>query len=484
MSSHRLILFLLTSCLVACTPRSVREAQDVVARADSCWQAGQPYADSACLARSFHTLEHWQWCCPDDYAHACYHYGRLLREKENPVAAMECFIHATHSRSRDYHILGRVYSNIGDLCHLAMDYSLAYEMYQQSANCFLKNGDTILHYYGLYSMAFELATLNKRDSSFVILDSIRSHKIKEDFLTACCYLVEAKAYYMDQQYISSIYYANLSLQYGYNISTSQLILAQSYSCLGIKDSAQYYASVIANESNQWNENYNALYILSRDTPNVSIDSLLTLTSNRADIQKLWTIRQGKLSQAVQLLEQDLDRKPNWTWLYAIIVTIIIIGISSGAYIHKNRRKHRLLSQKINDLKQETTAIQVKHNNLKEHYKTHHKLIEDEINNKCSLLRKDKNLAKTLEWKNYSKMCKIVDSHFYLLASKLRNKHTLNEREVRLCILTLLDCGYNQIAELLYYAPNGVGKLKMRVAKKLGTTVKGLRQYLIDNECIK
>ena len=94
------------------------------------------------------------------------------------------------------------------------------------------------------------------------------------------------------------------------------------------------------------------------------------------------------------------------------------------------------------------------------------------------------IKKTLAWKNYHTMCTIVDKQFYLLASKLQSKQLLNETEIRLCILTLLDCGYDQMAELLYYAPNGIGKLKLRVAKKLGTSAKGLRSYLIENECVR
>ena len=78
----------------------------------------------------------------------------------------------------------------------------------------------------------------------------------------------------------------------------------------------------------------------------------------------------------------------------------------------------------------------------------------------------------------------VYKQFYLLASKLQSKQLLNETEIRLCILTLLDCGYDQMAELLYYAPNGIGKLKLRVAKKLGTSAQGLRSYLIENECVR
>ena len=81
------------------------------------------------------------------------------------------------------------------------------------------------------------------------------------------------------------------------------------------------------------------------------------------------------------------------------------------------------------------------------------------------------------------MCDIVDKRFYFMASKLRDQYSLNDTEVRLCILTLLECDYNRIAELLYRSSTSIGTLKIRVARKLGTTAKELRRYLIDNVCI-
>ena len=46
--------------LMACSPRAVREAENVVAQADSLWRAGQMYGreagDSTTLAQAYETL--------------------------------------------------------------------------------------------------------------------------------------------------------------------------------------------------------------------------------------------------------------------------------------------------------------------------------------------------------------------------------------------------------------------------------------------
>ena len=124
---------------LACTPRAVQDAQRVVAQADSLRAEGRMYGidegDSLTLAQAYETLG----AIPlpfregmglgSSYAHACFHYGRLLRQKDNPVEAMQVFIEATHSHTRDDHILGRIYSNMGSICHLAGDFPLSYDMY-------------------------------------------------------------------------------------------------------------------------------------------------------------------------------------------------------------------------------------------------------------------------------------------------------------------------------------------------------------------
>ena len=159
MSRWGYIVFALLAGMVGqgCSSRAIHEAEAVVAQADSLWQAGLMYGtdagDSLSLAQAYETLE----AIPlpfreglglgSPYAHACYHYGKLLRAKDHPAEAMQAFINATHSRTRDYHILGRVYSNMGSICHLAGEFQLSYDMYEKSADMFIRNCDSTAYFY-------------------------------------------------------------------------------------------------------------------------------------------------------------------------------------------------------------------------------------------------------------------------------------------------------------------------------------------------
>lgn len=472
-------------CLMfmACSPRALHEAQRVVTEADSLRETGQIYDDSAALAQSYTTLGRWQWIHADQYAHACYHYGRILRRSDDPVAAMQVFIDATHSHTTDNHILGRVYSNMGDICHLASAYPLAYDMYECSGNRYLQNGDTLLYYYDLNNMALQLAERGKKQETYAILQNI-DQNISDATLSDLTTVTKAVVCKKTAQYDSTIYYTSQLLEQGFRDPSALILRAQAFSFMGEKDSAVYYANLVLSHSKLLSQINNALYILTNDVKTDDVEPIRQTAADRSDAQKLLAERQGKLSQAAQLLEQDLNREPDLRWLYVLIATLAIIGSGCYIYVYRKRKKQQLLTQKIDILEQATSVIQEKHQELTERYLTDHKRIENEINSRCSILQTNESIKKKLAWRNYKKMCNIIDKQFYLLASKLRDKHSLKENEVRICILTLLNCSSEQMAELLYKSPTSIGTLKGRVANKLGTTSGKMRMYLIDNVCVK
>jgi len=482
--------------LTACTPRAVREAESVVAQADSLRAEGRMYGidegDSTTLAQAYETLKKYSEVsrqfseiCPFipctsslyTYAHACYHYGRLLREKDNPVEAMQVFINATHSRTHDYHILGRVYSNMGSICHLAGDYPLSYEMYEKSAQVFLQGEDTLSYYYLLNDMAFELAEQRKEQETLTQLAEIEKYCTDSDIKAK---ILETKAvlYLKCKQYDLALCYASYLCSMSNHYPIAKLVKAQIFSYQGIKDSAVYYAREVLRSSSNLSDIHNALYIMTNDDKSKNLSSVRETAAKRSDVQKIIEIRRSKLSQATQILEQELNRKSNFSWLYAIFATTLIIGTSISIYVTNRRKKNKLLQQKFDFLNQATEEIQEKHNALNAQYNINYKRLEKDIYHTCDMLRNSNNVTKDLSWNNFETMCEIADRNLYMFVSKLHHQKDLKETETRLCILVLIGYNRPQIAQILPYASNSVGKLKDQTAKSLGTTGKNLRNYLL------
>ena len=451
-------------CCVACSPQALHEARHTVAQADSLRLEKRSYSDSISLAQAYRTLGKWQWFYADDYARAGYYYGRLLREKDNPVSAMQAFIGASHSRTIDYQLLGRIYSNMGSLCHLASAFPLACDIYERSAHMFLRAGDSTAYYYGLYRLAYEKATAADFDDCINLINMLQLPRQQDSVLDAYCYLTLAEMHLQCLQYDSTVYYARQALALEHTLLLPVIQLAQAYSLLSLKDSAVYYAQQILSRTDDLFAVNNALYILTNDDESKDKTAIRQTACERADTQKLLEIRQGKLSQAVQILELELARKPDLNWLYAVVVSALLSGIGLVVYRRVQRNKHALWTQKIEDMESRYSDLQTEK--------------AKQLDHTCITLCASGDIRKSLCWKEYEAMCKTVDSHFFLFTSKLKQMQVLNEQEIRLCVLVLLHISRNQMADILPYAPNGIGKFKYRVAQKLGTDGKNLRNYLI------
>ena len=470
------IRILLSLCLLTgCSFRPLHETLHVVGEADSLWQQGQMYDDSTQLARTYSALHAWRAFYADEYAHACYHYGKLLRAKEDPVSAMQAFINATHSRTHDYHILGRVYSNMGSICHLAGEYSLSYDMYQHSAENFLHNNDTIAYYYALNDMAFEKAMLKEKQSALSIINNIEELCVNNDEVLEKVFETKAEAYLRTQQYDSAIVIASGL----YNSPLPKLIQAQAYSHLGIKDSSVYYAKQVLLVSSDLADRYNALYILTNDDETKDKKSIRETSADRADTQKLLEKQSNLLSQAVLLLDQDLHRKPNRSWILTLVsVVLFVVILFTLVYLWKKRKQHHHILKDIEVKEQIHAQLANTIDILSHRQELHHSEIVADMEKSCFLLQKDQDIRTHLHWHNYDEMCKYADRYLYNIVTLL-GPYNLSEKEMRLCILVLLKASTSQMEDLIPYAHSGLGKFKYTTARKLGTTTSKMREFLLN-----
>lgn len=465
------IRMLLSLCLLTgCSFRTLHETLHVVGEADSLWHQGQMYDDSTQLARTYSALHAWRAFYADEYAHACYHYGKLLRAKEDPVSAMQVFINATHSRTHDYHILGRVYSNMGDIAHLAREFPLAYDMYERSGQMYLQNGDSLLYYYDLNNMAFELAEQGKKEETFYLINKITTACSNPD-VHGFTKLAASVLYDHVGQYDSVLL---LSGNPQICKHASGLILrARAFEHVEELDSALFYAKIVLGMPTASNQDkYNALYMVLNYDSTLQNEELIALSAQRSDIETDVLIPlHNQWAVAIQLLQEDLNRKTDWRWLYSF-VAIVLFGCSFIIlyYIWRKRGQHQQIIRDIKEKERTITNLSLLQENQ------HRQLIED-IEGACSLIRQNEDIRTELSWNNYGQMCAVVNRRLYGIADRLQSI-SLSEKEVRLCILVLLQADTKQMVDMIPYAHSGLGKFKYTTARKLGTTTANLRTFII------
>ena len=473
-----LLLPILLSLCCACSPRTIRDARAIVVHADSLREvhlvAQNEYDDSLHLAQAYHVLDRWQWFYADDYAHACYHYGRLLRSKYDYVGAMKVFINATCSRTRDHHILGRVYSNMAELAHSVGNFPLAYDMFEISTNHFLQKGDSLLYYYGLNNMAGELAWQEKRAETCVLLDRIRTYD--NYHLKRKTIETEAILYQALEKYDSVLVLMNTLYADGYSDVIGLMMKARAFSHVGQTDSAIYYAQQVVDTYPDNAYLIAAYYILSHDDPSLASDSILTITSARADAQKAWGYSHGDLSRAIQLLEQELERQPDFGWLYIAISFVLTSGVLG--YLLYRRRKHHLLLTDLEEKEQMQERLTQTIDDLSIRREEQRVQMRCDVENICSLIHESDAILTLFQWHNYTQMCNIANQRLYGIVDHLI-PFGLSEKEIRLCILIVLNADTKQMVELIPYSHSGLGKFKYTTAKKLGTQTSNMRDFLLD-----
>ena len=479
MHNRKFIVFVLLCAVMllglpCCSSIPVRHAQQTVAVADSLRvNEGATCDDSLALAEAYSTLGHWRLIYPDDYARACYYYGRMLRQHNNQVAAMQAFISGSHAPYvqrivplpwfSDYHILGRIYSNMGTMCHQADEFELSYAMYENAAKQIIKTNDSISYYYLLNDMAVELSEQNLHDQTLLLLNEIEKNCSNSDVLTKT-WETKARLYKNISLYDSAIYAAQKLYECGYYAASGHVTMAQSYWYLKQYDSAQYYAQCVMEHPHATDKDkYNMLYILLSNDSKISKEEIHHYSEERSDIDKeILDPLHLQLQQAIDTLLHDMNNRPHYFNLGLLLVSLLLIGGATWA----SKKK---ISQNTQKLKEEVVLNK----------KIHSEEILQNIEYTCALWRKQgKELRKTLDMDNYQNFSATVNAHCYGLVDKLNNLAKLSQTETKLCVLVFIGLNSEQIQQMLPYSAKGYGKLKYTSSRKIGTTAKEMRDYML------
>ena len=376
-----------------------------------------------------------------------YQNGKALREDGKQVEAMQAFIEAAHSETEDEALLGRVYSNMANMCRQANDHKTAYEVYEMSAAHFKKTDDSLAYAYALNNMAWEQSVIGEKEKAYMLIDSaVRIYpysplieKVIETKSAACLFR---------QEYDSVLYYTK-DAENDYLL----MLRAQAYSYLQIDDSAMIYAEQLLPRMTNLFYLDDLYYILTHNDSSADKESLRDLSSARADVQNAIKERHGELTKAVQLLKQDLAKKEQATSRKALLLWAIGIGLLVwGAVMIYKQRKLRREKSDFEEVRRKELAQNVRQ------------------------LQEAKDIRQELAWDDFAALCQQIDKRFHGLAETLKAQD-LNEQDIRICVLVLIGLSHKEIADMLNCSPKSIGKLKDLTAKKLGVSGGQLQEKL-------
>lgn len=370
---------------------------------------------------------------------ALYEQGKALREEGKQVEAMQAFIEAAHSETDDEALLGRVWSNMANMCRQANDHQTAFEVYTLSAEHFRKAADTLAYAYALNNMAWERAVMGNKEEARTLVDSAMRCYPKEP-LTNKIIETKAAACLFAKEYDSVLLYT-MPPANEYLLT----LRAQAYSYLQMDDSATYYAQLLLPQTTNLFALDDLYYILTHNDSSADKETLRSLASLRADTQNAIKARHGELVKAVEILKQDLAPQEKTKPWKIILLVVLGVGLLAWAALVA-KKQHRLHTQKS------------------EFEQTRRFELEQNIRH----LQETEDLRSELEWIDFQSFCTQIDKRFNAFAAKL-SAQGLNEQDIRLCVLVLIGLSHKEIAEMLNCSPKSIGKLKDLTARKLGVS---------------
>ncbi len=469
------IMLLVLLCLSSCVSHEERvEALQTVAEADSLDSNGILFSDIVRLSHAVDAL------CGlthrTEKARALYYLGRNYSVIGEDATAVDYYIEADRLEPEDARLRGRLYGNMSYICAQQEKDSLAIRLYEEASSQYLIARDTLRYAYALLDESYSYQRLQ----NYVVSDSIwekalmfanndSSFIARANTFRACSHnhqnrpesaleLLKSCEFNPDKSYL----YWQYALTY-YNLTNI--------------DSAAFYAEKILQISSVPAHVMDAYFFLGQKAEK---DDDIKKVAYYADKRNDWEyIARTSNNQRILAVEKisDYMQKP-YDRLRKIIVSAalsaIILILLSVLFLFYQRIKYRnvvkskeiIISDKdslINQLNQSATDDQL------------NRLLFS-INNRIDKT----DLLKSLHWKDDSQLVQDINLYMFGFATRLQYKYpNVTIDNLRLYILTILDCSHKEIATYMNKSEKSIKNTKARASQKLGTSSAELRQFLID-----
>ena len=458
-------LFCALGMLCVCSSCQWREAQEVIAKADSLDQIEHViYDDTAALRNVIRCLDNpfSRVLMSNTLGKAYYYMGRNYSLSDQIAEAAECYIEADRLQIDDPIYRGRVNSCMGYICAQNNNDSLALTFYKRAHADFVKSGNEWRYAQSLLNISYHHILLHQFVKADSLLHLAKSYQLDSTYIAR--YLeTKGLCFYEQQQYDSALVYFQKGLDYWQSEQDkcfSWLKIMQAYYVRDEElDSAVYYAQKIVSISENPNYVSNAYYCLMQDAKEKDdIQRLSQYAHARTDVLKLLRENSNKYVETTPKLMEYLHTPHPWRWVWISFPTIIVLCILFAMGIWTYRKRSCSVHKQLDVLS------------------SHIRTQEANILHQQSLLVFERGLTEIMNkyhsprnhWRNYSTLKKDIAPWLCDWTAKL-DALPLSEQEKIFCTISLIypNLTDTEIADYMCYAKGSIRILKNRILKKLG-----------------
>lgn len=483
---HIICLSLLTLLLgkfVAC--QSWCEAKATIAEADSLLAKGGIMRDTAVLADAICALDNpiGRVFAHEELSKAYYLMGRSLDDYHHNFAdAADYYIAADRLKPKDIILHGRINSCLGYLCKQDSCFKEALVFYKRSNKAFNESGNEWYYAQNLLNIVECQIFERQYDAADSLL------RIADGFSIDTAYYARAietrgMYYYEMQQYDSALLYLESIKDFPRSIGeqcfNAHQIL-QCYARLNKIDVALPYAEYIIKNSCCAGLKSNAYYVMIRYAEhNNEVTNLAKYSYLREDADRMNRCYMESCAEATTKLKTYIaDPHPFRVGNIVIAGCLLLLAIAVFWGIMHRKRNQKMATEMVfveAELRDWQQRMSEKLTLEETNTAAKRKIISDIV-----MMHAEEFLPDNKIWKDEKELFRLADSCFGFLIYRLRNTYrNLNNSELKICLTTLLNFSKKTIAKSTYCSEDSVSTTKQRLAKKLGTSPRELRDFLME-----
>lgn len=436
-----------------------REAKGVVAEAERLLGEGEIMQDTAVLTEVINTLDNpvGRVIAKDELAEAYYLMGRNMDDYYHDfAAAADYYIEADRLQTTDLVLRGRINSCMGFICKQDSCFEEALEFYLRASCAFKEAGDEWYYAHNLLNVAECHISLHKYYKADSLLTIAETFDIDSAYYAR---MVETRGLYFfeRQEYDSALTYLLSIENYPRPIEAkcySYQMIMQVYNLLNELGTAIEYARYIIKNSNNPNYRSNAYYhLINYAKFNDDLELISLCSCAREDEDRILRQSAELHAQATIKLRTYLD-ETNYTNIIILIIASLLGLLGIGIWF--TYKRHCCILRKYAKDKQDRRNMLTR------------RIYDHSVY-----------FASNKIWQDYKKLRELANSHFDNMFYRLEDMCDLSEREIKICLMVVLEYSNKQMAEILFVQPNTISKAKNKIAKQLNTSSSELRTSLID-----
>jgi len=390
--------------------------------------------------------------------------------------------------SKDYYLLGKIYSDMGDICSIQIDYTEALKKYQEAMNYYKKAGDTVEASYKVIDIGRMYRFLKDyKKAHFFYTKAL--NQTSDSLLQGSAYQEIGINYYKAQINDSAQHFLKKSLQYpfkGTNYAIRCYILAELFFDKQLYDSAFQYATLALKYPSTFYNQRDCYRILSNTVYSKGdFKKVAYYMSKYQDctdsVRKIETQTKTSVLEDLHQTNGAFSKSKQYVIIFACIIPILIV--LSLFIVYRLRKRNKKKEQELEQAEEKLTEKQTLLKDSLIQKIEESKVLQTSSLSKISIAQREKIYKEIymvcLHLNDWETFKKLMNQTFNNLIKSLESKYSdLNQKELIWSCLFLLEVPTNDITLILDCQLGSLYKLKQRVAQKMNlSSTRELEQIL-------